>query len=32
MIVRGTTGRARRRIFAYLRYLDTLNAETAVTP
>jgi Fic family protein len=28
-IVRETTGRARRRIFAYVRYLDALNAEDA---
>ena len=27
-IVRETTGRARGRIFAYVRYLDALNAET----
>jgi hypothetical protein len=26
-IVRETTGRARGRIFAYVRYLDALNAE-----
>jgi Fic family protein len=32
-IVRETTGRARGRIFAYVRYLDALNAETdATTP
>jgi Fic family protein len=30
-IVRETTGRARGRIFAYVRYLDTLNAETEAT-
>ena len=30
-IVRETTGRARGRIFAYVRYLDALNTE-AVTP
>ena len=30
-IVRETTGRARGRIFAYVRYLDALNAETAAT-
>jgi Fic family protein len=30
-IVRETTGRARGRIFAYVRYLDALNAETAPT-
>jgi Fic family protein len=31
MIVRETTGRARGRIFSYIRYLDALNTE-AVTP
>jgi Fic family protein len=30
-IVRETTGRARGRIFAYVRYLDALNAETEAT-
>lgn len=30
-IVRETTGRARGRIFAYVRYLDALNAETETT-
>jgi Fic family protein len=30
-IVRETTGRARGRIFAYVRYLDALNAETKAT-
>jgi Fic family protein len=30
-IVRETTGRARGRIFAYVRYLDALNAETPTT-
>jgi Fic family protein len=30
-IVRETTGRARGRIFAYVRYLDALNAETDAT-
>jgi Fic family protein len=30
-IVRETTGRARGRIFAYVRYLDALNAETEPT-
>jgi Fic family protein len=30
-IVRETTGRARGRIFAYVRYLDALNAETQAT-
>jgi Fic family protein len=30
-IVRETTGRARGRIFAYVRYLDALNAETQTT-
>jgi Fic family protein len=30
-IVRETTGRARGRIFAYVRYLDALNAETVAT-
>jgi DNA-binding transcriptional ArsR family regulator len=31
-IVRETTGRARGRIFAYVRYLDALNAESETTP
>jgi len=30
-IVRETTGRARGRVFAYVRYLDALNAETEAT-
>jgi Fic family protein len=30
-IVRETTGRARGRIFAYVRYLDALNAEAETT-
>lgn len=30
-IVRETTGRARGRIFAYVRYLDALNAQSAAT-
>jgi hypothetical protein len=29
--LRETTGRARGRIFAYVRYLDALNAETEAT-
>ena len=31
-IVRETTGRARGRIFAYVRYLDALNAEIETPP